>query len=88
MATRKSGSGKSFRTGMSLVEAVPEFSDETRAEAWFVERRWPDGICCPCCEGDKVSPRYKAAGLTARLRPKPAEAAHSRRDSGMILDRR
>ncbi len=57
MATKQSGPGKSFRKGMTLVQAVQEFSDEAKAEAWFVARRWPDGITCPYCDGDKVSPR-------------------------------
>ena len=57
MAQKQSGPGKSFRTGMTLIEAVQEFSDEAKAEAWFVARRWPDGITCPYCDGYKVSPR-------------------------------
>ena len=42
--------GKHYRKGMSLVEAVKKFSDESAAEAWFVEQRWPQGITCPRCE--------------------------------------
>ena len=57
MATKKSGPGKSFRKGMTLIEAVQEFSDEAKAEAWFVSRRWADGTRCPYCDGDNVSPR-------------------------------
>ena len=41
--------GKYFREGMSLVEAVKRFSDARRAEEWFVETRWPNGIACPYC---------------------------------------
>ena len=51
MATRQKGPGKAHRKGLSLVRAVKKFSDETKAEAWFVERRWPDGIECPYCDG-------------------------------------
>ena len=51
------GPGKSYRKGIRLMEAVQKFSDEVAAEAWSVERRWPDGICCPYCDGDGVTPR-------------------------------
>ena len=57
MAVKKQGPGKSYRKGISLMEAVQKFSDEALAEAWFVERRWPDGIRCPYCDGDAVTPR-------------------------------
>lgn len=33
----------------TLLEAVRYFSDPDRAQAHFVERRWPDGVVCPTC---------------------------------------
>lgn len=42
---------------MTLIEAVLQFSDEATAEAWFVERRWPDGIRCLKCDSDAVKRR-------------------------------
>ncbi len=42
--------GKSYRKGISLVEAVRRFSNEAVAESWFIETRWPDGVRCPFCE--------------------------------------
>ena len=50
----QSGPGKHYRKGLSLVEAVKKFSDEAKAEAWFIETRWPDGVVCPFCD-DSVS---------------------------------
>ena len=41
MSNKQSGPGKSYRKGMSLVEAVQKFSDEQEAERWFVETRCP-----------------------------------------------
>ena len=41
--------GKSYRKGISLIEAVEMFSDPDFTEAWFVEQRWPDGVACPDC---------------------------------------
>ncbi len=42
---------------MNLIEAVNEFSDEAKAEAWFVQRRWKNGIRCPYCDSENISPR-------------------------------
>ena len=63
MAKRTGGPGKSNRAGISLVEAVQRFSDNEQAEAWFIERRWPNGIRCPQCESDNVA-RRKARRVT------------------------
>ena len=42
--------GKAFRKGMSLTEMFRKFPDDATAEAWFIDRRWPDGdVCCPYC---------------------------------------
>ena len=57
MAIKKASPGKSFRKGISLMDALQEFGDEAKAEAWFVSRRWRDGIQCPYCDGDNISPR-------------------------------
>ena len=48
--------GKSYRKGISLIEAVKRFGDDAQAEAWFVERRWPDGVRCLSCGkgGDRI----------------------------------
>ena len=47
--------GKSYRKGISLIDAVQQFGDEEAAEAWFVARRWPEGIRCPYCDCDRVA---------------------------------
>ena len=49
--------GKHFRKGMTLVQAVSEFSDEEKVERMFVETRWPDGVRCPFCDSDNVAAR-------------------------------
>ena len=39
----KSGPGKSYRKGISLLDAVKKFDTEEKAEAWFVSQtlaRW------------------------------------------------
>ena len=58
MKGKGKGPGKSYRRGISLVEAIQRFADESQAEAWFVRTRWPDGPICPFCEhGDRVIDR-------------------------------
>ena len=41
--------GKSYREGLSIVEAARMFADEAEAERWFIETRWPNGVACPFC---------------------------------------
>ena len=60
MGTKGKGPGMYFREGISLIEAVERFGDNTKAEAWLVAQRWPKGIRCARCESDKISPRAKA----------------------------
>lgn len=49
--------GKHYRKGISMMEAMRLFGVEAQAEAWFVSRRWPDGIRCPYCDGENVTRR-------------------------------
>ena len=54
----QTGPGKSFRRGISLIEAVQQFSTEAAAEEWFIEARWPNGVVCPFCDSpDRVKVR-------------------------------
>ena len=43
------GPGKSYRKGLSLIDLAQKFPDDATAEAWFIEARWPNGICCVHC---------------------------------------
>ena len=49
--------GKHYRAGLSLVELVRMFPDDTAAERWFVETRWPEGVFCPRCGSLSVQER-------------------------------
>ena len=51
------GPGKAYRKGINLIEAVQRFSDEDRAEAWFISVRWPNGIRCAHCDSDQMTER-------------------------------
>ena len=45
----KGGPGKAYRKGLNLIELSDMFDTEAKAEAWFVEHRWPNGVACPFC---------------------------------------
>ena len=53
----KSAPGKHYRKGISLLDALEQFGDDEKANAWFVARRWPDGIRCLECGSGKVARR-------------------------------
>ena len=76
--------GKSYRTGITLMEIVKRFDTEEKAEAWFIEQRWPDGVVCPFCESLEVSPR-------PNRKPQPFRCRTCRKDfsvkTGTLLHR-
>ena len=41
--------GKHYRKGISLKQILRQFPDNATAERWFIEQRWPSGVCCPRC---------------------------------------
>ena len=45
----KSGPGRHYRQGISLLEITNMFPDNKTAEAWFVQTRWANGVACPHC---------------------------------------
>ena len=69
MAKHKSP-GKSYREGISLMEIFRKFPDDATAEAWFVARRWPGGICCPHCGSMNVQTGAKHKTMPYRCREK------------------
>ena len=57
MVEKHKGPGKANRKGITLIDAVQKFGSEADAEAWFIERRWKDGIRCPHCNSVHISER-------------------------------
>ena len=57
----KKAPGKAYRKGISLVQIMRMFPDNETAEAWFVEKRWPDGPHCPSCGSHNVQTGAKHA---------------------------
>ena len=46
------------------------FPDDKTAEAWYVKRRWPDGVTCPACGSDNVQTGAKHKTMPFRCREK------------------
>ena len=65
--TTTNAPGKHYRKGISLLQAAKDFGDEDKANAWLVANRWPDGMRCPYCKSEKVSPR-KSKRVTPQYR--------------------
>ena len=65
--------GKSYRQGMSLVEAIEGFNDEQTVERTFIESRWPDGIACVKCGSLNIHERRNR-------KPQPFRCRDCRKD--------
>ena len=67
-----------------MIEIVKKFDNEEKAEAWFIEQRWPDGPVCPECGSANVAPRPSR-------KPQPFRCRTCRKDfsvtTGTLLHR-
>ena len=70
---KQSAPGKSYRKGITLIEAVKRFGSKEQAEAWFVAQRWPDGVICPKCQSKDIQER-------AGRKPQPYRCRSCRKD--------
>ena len=92
MTKEPKGPGKSYRKGISLIQALQQFGDDAQAEAWFVSRRWPTGIRCPKCDSDAIStrkgnrqtPQYHCKACTSNFTVKTGTIMH---DSKLALSK-
>ena len=60
--------GKFYRTGITLPELFRLFPDDSTAERWFVETRWPVGVGCPACGSPNVLTGAKHKAMPFRCR--------------------
>ena len=77
--------GKSHREGISLIEIMRRFPDNATAEAWFVERRWPDGITCPHCGSVNVQTGARHKTMPFRCREKECAKRFSAK-TGTVME--
>ncbi len=52
----KSGPGKAYRDGISIMELMDLFPTEERAVRWFEDARWGGERTCPKCDSDRTRP--------------------------------
>ena len=76
--------GKSHRKGISLIEIMRQFPDDATAEAWFIERRWPNGIFCPHCGSLNVQTGAKHKTMPYRCREKECAKRFSSKTGTVI----
>lgn len=60
--------GKHFRKGVTLAALYKMFPDDTAAETWFVQQRWPNGIACPRCGDTDIQEKAKHPRMPFRCR--------------------
>ncbi len=77
--------GKSHRDGISMVELFRMFPDDATAEAWFVERRWKNGIHCPHCGSTNVQSGAKHKTMPYRCREKECAKRFSAK-TGTVME--
>lgn len=49
------GPGRHHRETISFFELTEQFPDEESAVQWFINQRWPNGVCCPFCDSNEVN---------------------------------
>ena len=71
--------GKSYRRGITLVDAIQRFSDEATVERMFIETRWPNGVACPKCGSLNIQER-------PTRKPQPFRCRDCRKDFSIKTD--
>ena len=62
------GPGKAQRQGLTVIELFKLFPDDSAAERWFEEQRWPDGRFCPDCGSTNTVPVASRKPMPYRCR--------------------
>jgi len=78
--------GKAFRKGLSLPQLFRLFPDDETAEAWFIQRRWPNGITCPCCGSTNVQTGAKHKTMPFRCRNRKACGKRFSVKTGTVME--
>ena len=84
MAGTKKALGKAHRKGLSLKAIMRQFPDDAAAETWFIQQRWPQGICCPYCGSVNVQTGCKHKTMPFRCREKACASKFSVRTHSVM----
>lgn len=77
--------GKHYREGLSIIELLDMFPDEASAEAWFVNLRWPNHICCPACASTNVQTKTAHKTMPYRCREKLCKTGFFSVKTGTVM---
>lgn len=77
--------GKSHRKGVSLKRIFKMFPDDITAEQWYIEQRWPSGVCCPHCGSVNVQTGCKHKSMPFRCREKECAKRFSAK-TGTVME--
>jgi len=69
--------GKSHRKGLTIIELMRMFHDDSTAEKWFAKQHWPDGPFCPHCGSFNVQCGLTHKSMTHRCRDCPGKKMFS-----------
>ena len=83
--TKHKSAGKSEREGISLVELFKRWPTDEAAEAWFIARRWPEGVHCPHCGSFNVQCGAKHKTMPYRCREKECAKRFSAK-TGTVME--
>ena len=64
----KNAPGKHNREGISLVKLAEIFPNESAARTWFETVRWPAGVACPHCKGERIAAMKNQKPMPYRCR--------------------
>ena len=68
-----------------MVALFQRFPDDAAAEAWFVHRRWPNGVHCPHCGSTNVQTGAKHKTMPYRCREKECAKRFSAK-TGTVME--
>ena len=82
---KKKAPGKAYRKGITLIEIMRKFPDDATAEAWFIKKRWSNGIACPYCGSMNVKAGAKHKTMPYRCREKECAKRFSAK-TGTVME--
>lgn len=72
---------------MTLKELLKQIPDDSAAEQWFIEQRWPEGICCPDCGSLNIQTGCRHPNVPFRCREKVCSMQFFSVRTGTVMHR-
>ena len=84
--TKTKAPGKAYREGITIAALIKRFPTDSAAERWFIQDRWPNGICCPRCGSLNVQTNCKHPTMPFRCREKACGRKRFSAKTGTIME--